>query len=172
MWAHQLFPKMPFSETVARVELLCHTNVVKNALKGYRERDRELREALFRSPSPPPTAAATTTDPATTTTQRTGGVIVPDSAPTDDPGMPDDEEDYEALIAAAEAEAAEAHANVPRKPAAHDDEEEDYEAMIAAAEAEAAEAHAANPPPKPVEKSAPEAGDEFDDDWAAMDAMS
>jgi hypothetical protein len=171
MWAHQLFPKMPFSETVTRVEVLCHTNLVKNALRGYKERDKELRDALFRSPSPPP---ATETMQQTTTTAEHGEAPL-DDAPNGEMDLPDDEEDYEAMIAAAEAEAAEAQQNLPTEPAtpahANNDDDDDFEAMIAAAEAEAAEAHAAIPPVKTVEKSAPEGRDEYDDDWAAMDGM-
>jgi hypothetical protein len=166
---------MPFSETVARIETLCHTNLVKSALRGYKERDKELREALFRSPTPPP--VGDTTGPTTSTAEGVAGVTDPaDELPNGEIDMPNDEEDYEGMIAAAEAEAAEAQRTrptAPTKPTHGNDEEDedDFEAMIAAAEAEAAEAHAANPPLKVLEKSVPEVGDEYDDDWAAMDGM-
>jgi hypothetical protein len=35
MWTHQLFPIMPFTETVARVETLCHSKLVKVSLSSF-----------------------------------------------------------------------------------------------------------------------------------------
>lgn len=101
-----------------------------------------------------------------------------------------EEEDYEAMIAAAEQEAAAAQSAIAGGSAEIDqsgakgqgDEEEDFEAMIAAAEAEAEaeEAHrnAGSAPEKTatlaqgdVENGQSGTVDEYEDDWAAMDGL-
>lgn len=100
-----------------------------------------------------------------------------------------EEEDYEAMIAAAEQEATAAQSRLTGSSAAEKsapadnnnaEEEEDFEAMIAAAELEAEEAHRAAatesmatvaPTNGKAAVQGPEPGDEYDDDWAAMDGL-
>lgn len=105
-----------------------------------------------------------------------------------EPDMDMEEEDYEAMIAAAEQEATAAQAAIAGKSTEIDqtgfadqgNDDEDFEAMIAAAEAEAEEAHR-NAGSAPEKTAAPTTGaaqngqsgavDEYEDDWAAMDGL-
>ncbi|GHJ87277.1 hypothetical protein NliqN6_3679 [Naganishia liquefaciens] len=194
MWTHQMFPRMAFTETVARVETLCHMKVVKSALSGYREKDKELRDALFRSPSPPragtiPQSAGESSIPANPA-NLAEPISRASAAREPDPEMDMEEEDYEAMIAAAEHEASAAQSAIVGGPAARDkagmgqqenDDDEDFEAMIAAAEAEAEEAHRNAASMHRQAAAAADSGtgngqstggiDEYGDDWAAMDAL-
>jgi hypothetical protein len=102
--------------------------ISQSALRGYRERDREMKDALFRESTPPP--------PSTTVPFQDRG----DRDLTDDMRLPE--------RAGSVANADRAHLatsnGVPTGPPVgqlhEEEEEEDYEAMIAAAEAEAEEA--------------------------------
>ena len=165
------------------------TRGIQSALRGYREKDKELRDALFRSPSPPP--GTTTAQPAGESSAQADPIepISRASAVRDlESDMDMEEEDYEAMIAAAEQEAAAAQSAIAGGSAEIDqsgakgqgDEEEDFEAMIAAAEAEAEEAHrnAGSAPEKTatlaqgdVENGQSGTVDEYEDDWAAMDGL-
>lgn len=155
-----------------------------------------MREALFLSPTPPPAAdlagdAATSGDPTSAGPSKRNSAApvsrasaLPETGTEMDIGM-DEEEDFEAMIAAAEEEATAAQSAITAigkkaslPPTNDNDEEEDYEAMIAAAEAEAEEAHrgaavAVTTNGTNVEKAKVlESGaDEYEDDWAAMDGL-
>ncbi|KAJ9122338.1 hypothetical protein QFC22_001759 [Naganishia vaughanmartiniae] len=196
LWAHQMYPKMTFGDTVTKVETLCGKNLAKNALRGYRERDREMKEALFRDPTPP-LAESTNT------------------VPFQDRGDRDLTDDMR-IAQGARANSNDAPANLSTSNGApggvfppagdlhEEDEDEDYEAMIAAAEAEAEEAQRElasttmraagggedagdkgdefppmdeqemmmNSAPAAAQANAGQAGqEEYEDDWAAMDGM-
>ncbi|ORY31033.1 replication fork protection component Swi3-domain-containing protein [Naematelia encephala] len=54
MWAHGMFPKGDFAGTISRVEAVCRTRRMENAMKGY-------RDAFYPpppSPTPPPRSAS------------------------------------------------------------------------------------------------------------------
>ncbi|KAJ9100604.1 hypothetical protein QFC21_003648 [Naganishia friedmannii] len=197
LWAHQMYPKMTFGDTVTKVETLCGTNLAKSALRGYRERDREMKDALFREPTPPPAGSSTTVP-----FQDRG-----DADLMDDMRLP---ERTESISNAASADLGLTGVSPPAGELQEEEEEEDYEAMIAAAQAEAEDAQRQlastttrtgdraddgdnddDFPSISIDEqememamaSAPVAGranvtsvaqggeDEYEDDWAAMDGM-
>ncbi|GJN88806.1 hypothetical protein Rhopal_001777-T1 [Rhodotorula paludigena] len=46
LWAHQMYPKTNFRDTLQTVEKLCHRRVVQSELKRYRDQDKQARLRL------------------------------------------------------------------------------------------------------------------------------